>query len=298
MSLQKTLIKTYFGSVSTMAPQFAARNAFKLFQKVRKKNIREREEKFFQDARKFNVEAELDHGKTEHINCYELGEAGKPLVILVHGWDSNAGSMSKIAYQLVAEGRRVVLFNLPGHAFYKRSFTNLLECREAFSAVLKVINPEPGFSVVSHSFGSAVTAYALSKNDYQLDKLVFLTNPNKVERIFEDFRNFIGLGDRAYNKLLEMAQQKLGEPIQKVNVVDNLSKIDFEKILLIHDKNDKVLDYYNSLEVKEAISKAELLTYENIGHYKMLWNDMVITDCTRFLSGTSSHFIKEEVANP
>jgi len=283
------MIRTYFGSVSAVSPELAARNAFKLFQKVRKKSIREREEKLFLDARQFNVEAQLDHGKTELINCYELGEAGRPLVILVHGWDSNAGSMSQIAYELVAEGKRVVLFNLPGHAFYERSSTNLLECREAFSAVLKEIDPKPGFSVVSHSFGSAVTAYALSKNNYKLDKLVFLTNPNKVERIFDDFKNFIGLGGRAYNKLLDLAQQKLGEPIQEVNVANNLSKIDFKKILLIHDKNDKVLDYNNSLEVKDSTSKAELLTYENIGHYKMLWNDKVIADCTHFLSTAPSN---------
>ncbi len=288
MNVQKTLVKTYFGSVSAVSPKFAARNAFNLFQKVRKKSIREREEAFFQDARKFDVKAELDRGKMELINCYELGEVGQPLVVLVHGWDSNAGSMSQIAYQLVAEGKRVVLFNLPGHAFYKRSSTNLLECREALSAVLNDINPEPGFSMISHSFGSAVTAYALSKHNYKLDKLVFLTNPNKVERIFEDFKNFIGLGDRAYAQLLEMAKQKLGEPVQEANVVDSLYKVDYNELLLIHDRNDKVLDYYNSLEVKEATPKAQLLTYENIGHYKMLWNDQVIADCTRFLNTTSN----------
>lgn len=288
MNLQHALLKAYFGSLSTVAPGYAARKGFDLFQKVRKKSIRDREENFFENARKFDVEAELDKGKVEQINCYEMGDINHPLVLLVHGWDSNAGSMSQIAYKLVKEGRRVILFNLPGHAFYKRSSTNLLECRMALSAVLEEINPDPGFSVISHSFGSAVTAYALSKNEYKVDKLIFLTNPNKVERIFQDFKNFIGLGDRAYNKLLTMTREKLGEPIESVSVAANLAKVDFEKLLLIHDKNDKVLDYYNSLEVKEATANSELSTYENIGHYKMLWNENVIADCARFLNSTAN----------
>jgi len=53
-------------------------------------------------------------------------------VILVHGWDSNAGSMSKIAEALVKKNKRVIAFNLPGHAFSKSSSTNLIECKDAF----------------------------------------------------------------------------------------------------------------------------------------------------------------------
>lgn len=287
MSLQHALLKAYFGSLSAVAPGYAARKGFNLFQKVRKKSIRDREENFFENARKFDVKVELDKGKIEQINCYEMGDVKHPLVLLVHGWDSNAGSMSQIAYKLIKERRRVVLFNLPGHAFYKRNSTNLLECRMAFSAILKEINPKPRFSVISHSFGSAVTAYTLSKSEYKVDKLIFLTNPNKVERIFQDFKHFIGLGDRAYDKLLTLTCEKLGEPIQAVSVAANLAKIDFEKLLLIHDKNDKVLGYYNSLEVKEATANSELSTYENIGHYKMLWNENVIADCARFLNSTA-----------
>ncbi len=284
MTIQHKIIKFYFGSLSFFAPRAAAKKGFSLFQKVRKKDIRPREEDFYKKASHFAVKAKLDDHKIEPIDCYELGEKNHPLVILVHGWDSNAGSMSQIANELVDSGKRVVLFNLPGHAFSPSSSTNLLECRRAVTAVLEEINPAPGFSIISHSFGSAVVAYALSKNNYELDKLIFLTNPNRVERIFTDFKNFIGLNDRAYRQLLQLTKEKLGEPIEAVSVESNLSKINFDQLLLIHDKNDKVLDYDNSVEVKRSTPKAKLITFENIGHYKMLWNKEVITNCVNFLA--------------
>lgn len=283
MTLQQRLLKLYFGTLSLIAPKRAAKKAFQLFQQVRKKDIRPREEPFFKAARHFSVLAELDTNKPAEIDCYEMGEVSQPLVILVHGWDSNAGSMSQIANKLLAEGKRVILFNLPGHAFAKSSTTNLLECRMAVTAVLKKLNPKPGFSVVSHSFGSAVMAYALSKNNYQLDKLIFLTNPNRVERIFTDFKKFIGLGDRAYTAMLKLTEQKLGEPIQNVSVEANLKQVHFQELLLIHDKNDKVLSYENSIEVHTATTNSKLSTFENIGHYKMLWNKDVIEKCASFL---------------
>lgn len=283
MAIQQTALKIYFGALSLVAPSYAAKKGFDIFQKVRKKDIRPREENFFKAAKHFQVEAILDIEKIDQIDCYEFGNPDQPLVVLVHGWDSNAGSLSQIANKLVEEGKRVVLFNLPGHAFSVHDSTNLLECKNAVTAVLNHIDPKPGFSMISHSFGSAVVAYALSKNTYELDKLIFLTNPNKVEHIFTEFKNFIGLNNRAYKALLKITRDKLGVPVEEVSVVANLSKVNYQQLLLIHDKNDKVLGYHNSLEVKEGNPKAKLLTFENIGHYKMLWNKEVISNCATFL---------------
>lgn len=278
------LIRIYFGILSAVMPKRAAKTGFQIFQKVRKKDIRPREKDFFERANKFNVSAQIDDNRTEEIDCYELGDSSAELIFLVHGWDSNAGSMSQIAYKLEKMGKRIILFNLPGHAFSVSDHTNLLECRIAMNAVLDYVKPKDGFSVISHSFGSAVVSYALSKNTYQVNKLVFLTNPNKVEHIFDDFKRIIGLGDRAYEAMLKLTEEKLGEPIEAISVENNLKKITFNELLLIHDKNDRVLTYQNAIEVNRSIpKKSNLLTYENIGHYKMLWNDQVIQNCIDFI---------------
>ncbi len=274
MNLQLTVIRTYFRIYSHLYPKLAAKKSFALFQKVRKKSIRERESAFFSQTR--HTVLEFEFGK---IDCYFLGNDADPLVFLLHGWDSNAGSLSKIAERLATNGYFVVLMNLPGHAFSKESSTNLLVCKNAFKALLTHMNPTTSFSVISHSFGSAVVSYALSETNFRVDKLIFLTNPNRVEHIFEAFRDQIGLKSKAYKHLIRMAEEKLGESISAVSVEKKLKKVKFDQLILIHDKFDKILAYENSLEVLRAFPAAKIIPFENIGHYKMLWNEAVINAC-------------------
>lgn len=280
MDTTQLMLKTYFGWTSLTNPEKAARKSLKLFQKVQKKNIREREASFFEQARKFKIQSSV-----EEIDCFEMGNPNGQIIFLVHGWDSNAGSMSKIAQKLAEENFRIITFNLPGHAFYKSSFTNIVECKDVFLDLIQYVNPREPFSVVTHSFGSAVATYALSKTAYRVDKMVLLTNPNKIETIFKEFRSFIGLNKRAYKRLLSLSYEKLGEPLNQVCVEHSLKRINYQNLLLIHDKYDKVLSYQHSSEVSNAIENANLITLENVGHYKMLWNDEVINRTAGFVKG-------------
>ncbi|MFK7787226.1 MAG: alpha/beta fold hydrolase, partial [Crocinitomicaceae bacterium] len=104
------LVRTLFKIGSVIAPKFTAKRGFRVFQKVRIKSIRKRENEFYEKAKKFTV-----LGKYETIDCFEFGDPSGELIILVHGWESNAGSMSKLAFRFADLGRRVVAFNLPGH---------------------------------------------------------------------------------------------------------------------------------------------------------------------------------------
>lgn len=280
MNTDLLLLKTYFGWTSLINSEKAANKSFRLFQKVRKKNIRRREEDFFASSRKFQVWT-----VKENIDCFEIGNPNGEVVILIHGWDSNAGSMSKIALALAEQNKRVIAFNLPGHAFSKSSSTNLIECKDAFLALVDFLNLKNPFSIVAHSFGSAVSTYALAKSNHKIDKIILLTNPNKIEEIFKQFKNGIGLGNRAYKKLLAISTNKLGESLNKLTVQENLKKIQYNSLLLMHDKFDKVLPYKHSNEINNEIENAQLISLENIGHYKMLWNDEVINRCVGFING-------------
>lgn len=280
MNMKTAAIKTYFGLSSIFAPAKTANKSFDIFQKVRKKDVRDREKSFYDQARSFTVA----HNK-EPLDCFELGDPFGPLLFLVHGWDSNAGSMSYLAERFVNEGYRVIAFNLPGHAFYKSSKTNLVECAGAMKAVLEHVNPSDRFSVVSHSFGSAVVANALSQTNYKVDRLVFLTNPNRMEDIFKEFKRAIGLSSSAYKALIKKTQNILGDSLSALDVTHNLQQIDFNNLLLIHDINDKVLPHKASWQINSTIQNAQLISMESIGHYKMLWNDEVIGRTAAFIKG-------------
>ena len=121
------LIQLYFKTFSRFAPELVGKQAFNLFQKTREKSIRPNENRFYNMSRHFKVSHHI-----EEIDCYEMGSPDNPMVLLVHGWDSNAGSMGGIAFELVEQGYFVVAFNLPAHGFSKLKKANIKICREYF----------------------------------------------------------------------------------------------------------------------------------------------------------------------
>jgi len=275
------LTRFYIKVLSAIAPSTAGSHAFELFQRTNKKGIRNNEKRFYNMSRHFKVAHHL-----EEIDCYEMGSPDNPMVLLVHGWDSNAGSMGGIAFELVEQGYFVVAFNLPGHGFSKQKKTNIKICKEYFLAVTEKIYPDKPFSVISHSFGSAVTSFALADSRFEVDKLVFLTNPNKFSVFFEEFRDFIQLGEKAFAATVQKAENLIKMPINEMNIQDVSQNIKYNRLLLIHDKVDKILPYKNSIAVQEKWEDSELLTIDKIGHYRMLWNEHVINTIVKFLKPT------------
>ena len=279
MNFKIQILRFYFRFISIISPKNASSIAFKLFQKVRIKSIRDREKDFYKKAKTFNVST-----KKEDIFCYELSPENKKLVFLLHGWESNAGSLTKIAYSLSANNFRVITFDLPGHANYKSNYTNLYECKEAFKSVLKFIDPKTPFNVIAHSFGSAVTTFALAKQKYKLDNIIFLTSPNYMIDIFLDYKNQIKLSTKSFSYLLDIAKKVLNKEVKDLNIEEEINSISFSKLLLIHDQNDQIIPFKNSENIAlKNPSKTKLIKHENIGHYKMLWNDDVINDILKFL---------------
>ena len=279
MNFQIYILRFYFKTISLFAPKLAGVKAFKLFQKVRIKTIRKREEEFYINAKHFNIPFDK-----ESLSCYELGENNPNLVFLLHGWESNAGSLSKIAYKLAENNYRVISFDLPGHAKYKSNYTNLAECKNAFTNVIDFVKPKKPFSILSHSFGSAVSVYTLSNLNYKIDKLVFLTSPNSILEIFTDFKKLIGLPSTAFSYLLEKADLLANEKIKNFYIDEKLKYFTFSKLLLIHDEYDKIIPVKNSVEIQSKNKQnTEFIKHKNIGHYKMLWHDKVLEDTLRFL---------------
>jgi hypothetical protein len=265
------IIKQYHKTLSIVSPSLAANSAFELFKKVRKKDIRDREKPFFEKAHHF--ELEFDQKK---IHCYEFGQPEDDIVILLHGWDSNSGCMYRFVDPLVKKGKHVLSFNLPGHAFYEDSKTNLYEAKLAFKRFMESLPKNKSISIISHSFGSAVTGFGLSEMDLEIDRLVFLTTPNEMEDIFVEFKKMIGLNDKSFNILKNKANDILGERLEDISVAKKLQLAKFNHLYLLHDKSDKVLPYNNSVSIHKQISNSTLFTFDQIGHYRMLWNDDLV----------------------
>lgn len=289
-----TLLRKYYALCSALFPTWAGASAFRLFQKTRKLPFKKSERQFYNRARKF----EVVHPH-ENIHGYELGNPHGKLVLLVHGWESNAGSMGGIALALAEEGYRVVALDLPAHGYSRLTHTNLRDCREALRALIFQLRPTEPFSIVSHSFGSAVATYALSGSRYAVDDFIMLTSPNRLIDIFDAFRNQISLGNEAYEEMLDRAALLLNEPVPTLSVEDKALQVQYNQLTIIHDVNDKVLPYAISFRLANRLPRTNLIPLKNTGHYRMLWNTEVVSTILEQLTATPeelSKFIPERMS--
>jgi len=265
------LIRQYHKTLSKVSPITAANSAFEIFRKVRKKKIKPAEQAFYNESKDTTVIVD-----GEEIHRYEFGNPENDIVILLHGWDSNAGSMYKFVKPLLAKNKYVVSFNLPGHAFHKANTSNIYESKETFKKFVGTLPKGRKISIISHSFGSGVVGYGLSELDLKVDTLVFLTTPDKISDIFLEFKKLIGLNDKSYQHLLDKASAIVGEDLTHISITKKLQKAQFNHLHLFHNTRDKVLPYKNSTQIAEGIPNSTLHTLEKMGHYKMLWNDELV----------------------
>jgi pimeloyl-ACP methyl ester carboxylesterase len=277
MKLYIKLIRVYLNTLSFIYPQKGGEIAVNMFQKVRIKTIKEKEKPFFENSKPFTIKRE-----GEDLQCYEMGNPEGKLLFLVHGWESNPGCFLKFTEDIL--NYRIVTFEMPAHANNKEELTNLIVCKEAFKTLLNHIKPQEPFNLISHSFGSAVSSFALAEVDYKVDKMVFLSTNNDIEDVFTDFQKMIGFNDRIYKNIIKIISERFNVNLSDMVVSDRLKDANFNELLLIHDTDDKVIPFKNSKVINDVVDNTTLLEFSKIGHYRMLWNDDVISESLNFVT--------------
>jgi len=145
MKIYLKLIKQYLNFLSYTNPKYGGKVAINLFQKIRLRKIKPKEELFYKKATSKSLENIFN---SEKFSYYELGNPQGKLVFLVHGWDSNAGSLSRFAFELAQKKYRVISLDLPAHAYSTGTHTNLFICKDALISLINHINPKEKFSII------------------------------------------------------------------------------------------------------------------------------------------------------
>ena len=279
MKSQYAFLKFYFNVLGIIYPKLAGKKAFNFFQTVRLKAVKKREAPFYELVKPFTVKLDNDE-----LHCYEMGNPDGKLIILVHGWNSNAGSLLLFAKALAAKGFRVISFDHLAHHKSTKKYTNLYETKKAFTALLEHLNPQEPFSLIGHSFGASAIAYTLKNSTYKVEKIVLLSSNDMILNVFQDFQKAIGFNNRVFDNAKLYIDKLIHEDFAKMSIATNLQFVNYDKLLIIHDKKDKVIPYNDAISIQQKTQNSTLIPFERIGHYRMLWNTEVLNETLKFLS--------------
>lgn len=207
---------------------------------------------------------------------------GEKKVLLIHGWEGQAGNFSDLIERLSADGFKVYSFDAPSHGFSSKGQTSLFEFTELVGVLIKKFDIK---LLVSHSFGGVATTYALFENqDIQIEKYVLITTPDKfIERI-DDVAEMVGISEKVKNRLISRLEKETNNDVKSLNVSKFVKSINVNKSLIIHDINDKVIPIYRSKNVHQNWAVSEFMEIEGTGHFRILRTEKVIDKVIDYLN--------------
>lgn len=220
--------------------------------------------------------------KSAEIQVYQWIKGDNSPVLLVHGWEGQAGNFSSIISRLLAENLSVVTFDGPSHGLSsKNSGTSLFEFAEVVGVILEKYGVK---SVISHSFGGVATMYSLAQNpSLAIDKYILLTTPNKFLDRIETVAEEVGISKRVKERLINRLEIELKMDLSKISVADLSRNVNVKSALILHDELDKVISINESKAVNDVWSICNLEIIHDTGHFKILNAELVHNRIISFL---------------
>lgn len=205
---------------------------------------------------------------------------GKPIVLLLHGWNGRGTQMHQIIDALLSYDFGVVSFDAVGHGESEGKSTNLIEYVE----IIQAIEKEYGdlYAMIGHSFGFMAAVNAINQG-VKCKKLVSIGAPAEFHLLLKYFSSYLGLSVKATDLLEKFVIHKFG-----ISSFDEISTTGIAPamripLLLIHDKNDDRVPLSQSLQVEKLWPGAKLHETGQLGHVRILVDKHVIDKCLSFV---------------
>jgi pimeloyl-ACP methyl ester carboxylesterase len=226
----------------------------------------------------------LDRGETFALGVESQRIVGRvwgegPTVLLVHGWGGHAGQMTTLVDPAVAAGFRVVAVDLPGHGESAGRVSSLVHGASALARVAALFGPVRG--LVAHSFGAAVSTYAMASG-LAVERAVFFAPPSRFETFWQRFRMGVGVSDIVMERMLHRAEEWLDVRFAAISPVDLAPRME-TPLLVLHDPEDREMPFGEGAELAASWPGAVLRRAERLGHLRILRDPGCVAEAVGFL---------------
>ncbi len=268
-------MKILVNLISNLFPQLVVNYAYKQLTNPQVRKLRANELLVIKKATQETIRF-----KEFDIKTYHWSGNGKT-VLLIHGWEGQAGNFSDLIEQLIVKNYNIYAFDAPSHGFSSSGKTSLFEFTELVGLLIKKFQAK---NLVSHSFGGVATTYALfNDTELEIDKYVLLTTPDTFLERINDVSRQIGITEKVKNRLIKRLENETRLDVITLSVSKFVRKINVSKSLIIHDKNDKVIPINRSLNVHKNWKDNIFETIEGTGHFRILRTEKVINRTIQFI---------------
>lgn len=268
-------IGLYINSLSYLNPKKASLIAYRLFSeprigKLKKDNL----PLVLQDAKK-----ETFYHNENHFETY-YWEGNQNVILLIHGWESNASRWEKLLPYLKKTGSTIVAIDGPAHGLSAGKEFNVPNYAAFIDIAVNKFQPD---FLIGHSIGGAACVYYQYKyQNEKLKKMVLLGAPSDLKTLITNYVALLSLNNKMVglleNHFLEKFKFKL----------DDFSAQIFGKNLTIegiiaHDIDDTIVAFDEGKKIASSWKNASFIETKGLGH--SMHDDALYQKITQYLVG-------------
>lgn len=266
--------KPWLSHVSKLNPTLAAWLGVHWFTQPRHWPRPEREQQLLKQGHAF----ELVGGQ----KAWSFG-AG-PLVVLVHGWEGRGAQLGAFVEPLIANGFRVVTFDVAAHGSSPGTHATILSWLSPLFEISKRFG-DP-VCVIGHSFGCPALSLAL-KRGYHAQSVVYIAPPDALDGGARSFARITGIGERGENALKDLLSARTGMSFEDQRV-ENFGARMRTPLLVVHDEDDQDVPLACARTYARCWPECHVFTTRGLGHRKILRDPSVVSRVVTFVEGHRS----------
>lgn len=252
------LVGFYINLISLFHPEKAKHIAYTIFSQPRKGKIKNGKlPKTLQSA-----EQETLTYDGENFQVYTW-PGNAEIILLLHGWESNASRWKKLLQYLKPLGKTIVAIDAPAHGQSTGKEFNAPRYAEFIHVLLQKYQPK---TLIGHSIGGAAIAFYLNKypNDH-IDKIVLLGAPSSFKKISDNFISLLSLNKKVQKRLENYYHEKFNIHIN--DFAGHLFAQNFtQKAIIAHDADDSVIKVEEGRQYAAVWKNAIYIETQGLGH--------------------------------
>jgi predicted alpha/beta hydrolase family esterase len=259
-TIQFILVKSvglYINTLSYIAPKKAFALAYSLFSQPRKGRITEHK------TPKTLLKAEhVSYKHNEHEFQTYIWKGNEEIILLIHGWESNASRWKKLLSHLKKTGKTIIAIDGPAHGKSSGKEFNVPTYAEFIDVVVQKYNPK---IAIGHSIGGNAIAYFQAHYNHNFEKIVLLGAPSDFKVILNNYIKMLSLNKRIHQSLIDYTKKRFNLTIDDFSASKFLKNSPIEGIVA-HDLQDTVVLFEEGKKISKAWEKAQFIETRGLGH--------------------------------
>ena len=203
------------------------------------------------------------HQVDEHRFQTYTWKGNDTLILLVHGWESNASRWKKTLPYLLKSGSTIIAIDAPAHG---QSSGKEFNVPLYTSFINKIVQEKKPNIIIGHSIGGAACVYhQYLFPDTSIEKMVLLGAPSDLKSLIDNYIQMLSLNSKMFNLLESRFVKRFNFRFEDFSAKTFASKITIKGIIA-HDKSDKVVAFEEGQKIASSWKNARFIETNGLGH--------------------------------